>query len=87
MSAMLTIMCVVALLATGYAQIAPGDFPDDPDKTMASDHESFLKKDTNKGAEEIHKAAETVKKEADKCRQRHQGRGRRGRRRPGQART
>jgi hypothetical protein len=64
--AVLTIMCVVAALATAYAQLSPGDFPEDPDKTMASAHEAFLKKDTTKAAEDIHKAAEFVKKEADK---------------------
>jgi hypothetical protein len=64
--AMLTIVCVVAALAPAYAQLAPGDFPDDPDKTMASAHEAFLKKETTKAAEDLHKAAEFVKKEADK---------------------
>ena len=64
--AAVTIMCVVTALATAHAQLAPGDFPDDPDKTMASAHEAFIKKDRTKAAEDIHKAAEFVKKEADK---------------------
>jgi hypothetical protein len=61
--AVLTIMCVVAALATAYAQLSPGDFPDDPDKTMASAHEAFVKKDTTKAATYVKKEADRVGKD------------------------
>ena len=49
----------------GHAQTA-GDFASEPDKSMASAHESFLKGDMNKAAEHIHTAAVYVRSEGDK---------------------
>ena len=56
---------LVAALSTAHAQ-SPADFPGDPDKSMASAHESFVKGNMNKAADQIHKAAVYVKKEGDK---------------------
>ncbi len=56
----------MAAIPTVYAQTSSGDFTNEPDKTMASAHESFLKGEMNKAAEQINKAAVYVKKEADK---------------------
>ena len=45
---------------------APGDFASEPDKSMASANESFLKGDMDKAAEHIHKAAVYLRSEGDK---------------------
>jgi hypothetical protein len=63
---MLIIAVLMAAIPAVYAQTSPGDFTNEPDKTMASAHESFLKGEMNKAAEQINKAAAYVKKEADK---------------------
>ncbi len=63
---LLSIAVLMAVIPAVYAQTSPGDFTNEPDKTMAAAHESFLKGETNKAAEQIHKAAAYVKKEADK---------------------
>src|SRR4030042_1529089 len=63
---MLVLAVLMAAIATGCAQKSPGDFTNDPDKSMAKAHESFVKGDINKAADYIHKAAAYVKKEADK---------------------
>src|SRR4030065_11637 len=67
---MLIIAVLMAAISVVYAQTSSGDFTNEPDKTMASAHESFLKGEMNKAAEQINKAAAYVKKEADKVRQR-----------------
>jgi hypothetical protein len=59
------IAVLIAVMPTARAQ-TPGDFAGEPDKSMASAHESFVKGDTNKAADQIHKAAVYVKKEGDK---------------------
>jgi hypothetical protein len=48
-----------------YAQTSVGDFADDPDKSMAAANEAYLKKDNDKAAEYIHKAAAYFHKESD----------------------
>src|SRR4030042_1928223 len=63
---MLSIAVLMAAISALYAQTSPGDFTNEPDKTMAAAHESFLKGEMNKAAEQINKAAAYVKKEADK---------------------
>lgn len=63
---MLIIAALMAAIPAVYAQTSPGDFTNEPDKTMASAHESFLKGEMNKAAEQINKAAAYVRKEADK---------------------
>ncbi len=63
---MLIFAALMAAIPGGYAQTSPGDFTNEPDKTMAAAHESFLKGEMNKAAEEINKAAAYVKKEANK---------------------
>jgi hypothetical protein len=63
---MLIIALLMAVIPTAYAQTAPGDFTNEPDKSTAAAHESFLKGEMNKAAEQINKAAVYVKKEADK---------------------
>lgn len=64
------LMCVlmVGLLAglVSLAQAASGEFPSEPDKSMAAANEAFLKNSMNKAAEQLSKAAAYVKKEADK---------------------
>ena len=47
-------------------QAASGGFESEPDKTMAAANEAFVKKNMNKAAEQIGKAATYVKTEADK---------------------
>jgi hypothetical protein len=56
----------VAGIPAVYSQTSPADFTGEPDKTMAAAHESFVKKDMKKAAEQISNAADYVKKEADK---------------------
>jgi len=63
---MLIIAAWMAAIPAVYAQTSSGDFTNEPDKTMASAHESFLKGEMDKAAEQINKAAAYVKKEADK---------------------
>jgi len=63
---MLIIGVMMAAIPAVYAQTSPGDFTNEPDKTMASAHESFLKGEKDKAAEQISKAAAYVKKEADR---------------------
>jgi len=63
---MLIIAAWIVAIPAVYAQTSSGDFTNEPDKTMASAHESFLKGETDKAAEQINKAAAYVKKEADK---------------------
>jgi hypothetical protein len=53
------VAALMAAIPTAYAQ-APSDFATEPDKTMASAHESFVKGDMNKAAEHIQKAAAYV---------------------------
>ena len=62
----LVIAALMTAIPFGYAQVSPGDFTDEPDKTMASAHEAFVKKELSKSAEDIHKAATYVRKEADR---------------------
>ena len=65
----LSVLIIAALMVaipTVYAQTSPGDFTNEPDRNMASAHESFLKGEMNKAAEQIKKAAAYVRKEADK---------------------
>jgi hypothetical protein len=59
---MLIIATLMAALPAAYAQTSSGDFTNEPDKTMASAHESFLKGEMNKATELINKAAAYVKK-------------------------
>src|SRR5512141_2556888 len=63
---MVIIAVLMAAIPAVYAQTSLGDFTNEPDKTMASAHESFLKGEVNKAAEQINKAGVYVKKEADK---------------------
>ena len=63
---MLVLIGLIAALPVVYAQTSPGDFTNEPDKTMAAAHESFLKGEMDKAAEQISKAAAYVKKEADR---------------------
>ena len=60
-------VCIVTVLMAGrvYAQ-APSDFASEPDKSMASAHESFLKGDMNKAAEHIKKATAYVRAQEKK---------------------
>lgn len=60
---------VVAVLMVPIPAVhaqTPGDFASEPDKSMASASESFLKGDMNKAADHIHKAAVYVRSEGDK---------------------
>src|SRR5258706_1658100 len=60
-------IAVLMLTAVGavFAQ-APADFPDEPDKSMASAHESFVKGEMDKAGEQIHKAAVYVRSQSAK---------------------
>jgi hypothetical protein len=46
------------------AQVNPDDFTEEPDKTMAASHSSFVKGDTAKASQQIRKAATYVKNES-----------------------
>lgn len=63
-----TKLAVAALLAapSAFAATTTPDFATEPDKSMAAAHECFVKKDTDKAAEHIHAAADSVKKESGK---------------------
>ena len=54
-------IATVALSITGatfaLAQVNPDDFTEEPDKTMAASHASFVYGDTAKASQEIRKAA------------------------------
>ena len=61
--------CIAALLVASIPTVcaqAPSDFAGEPDKSMASGYESFLKGDINKAAERIHEAAAYVRTQEDK---------------------
>ena len=47
------------------AQTQPSDFTDEPDKSMAAAHESFLKGDMNQASDQIGKASASVKRQAN----------------------
>jgi hypothetical protein len=55
----------VAVAVAAGAQ-APSDFSGEADKRMAAAHESFMKREMNRAAEEIAKAAAYVRKEGEK---------------------
>jgi hypothetical protein len=61
-------MATVALSIAGatfaLAQVNPDDFTEEPDKTMAASHASFVKGDTAKASQEIRKAATYVRNES-----------------------
>jgi hypothetical protein len=67
LSALTTLL--VAFSITGIAplraQTSPSDFTTEPDKSMAASHESFVKGDKDKAAQQLHKAAAYVKKESN----------------------
>ena len=65
----LIIVSLIADIPALHAQTSSTNFTEEPDKTMAAAHESFLKKDMNKAAGQISTAADYVKKEADKVTQ------------------
>ena len=60
----LLIAALMIAIPAVYAQPAPEKFTGEPNKTLAAAHESFLKKDLNASAAEIHKAAAAVKKQS-----------------------
>jgi hypothetical protein len=62
----LTLALFVTSVSGACAQTAPGDFKDEPDKSLAKAHESFVKGDMDKASEQSHKAANYVGKESDK---------------------
>jgi urease accessory protein UreF len=55
---------LIAAIPVLHAQ-APGNFGSEPDKSMASAHDSFAKGEMNKAAEHIQAAAAYVRKEGD----------------------
>jgi hypothetical protein len=57
---------LVAAIPAAFAGTSAGDLPQEPDKTLAAAHASFLKGDREKAAADIHKAADYVRQEADK---------------------
>jgi len=61
-------LIAVLMMAPGGTVLAqaPADFPDEPDKSMASAHESFGKGEMDKAAEQIHKAAVYVRTQSTK---------------------
>src|SRR5262245_59284951 len=61
----LVVAGLMAAVPLAHAQ-APSDFAGEPDKSMASAHDSFVKGDMNKAAAHIQKAAASVRKEGGK---------------------
>ena len=57
------VVSVISVLPAAYGQLSKADFKGEPDKTLATAHESFIKGDTKKAGEEIDKAGDYVKKE------------------------
>jgi hypothetical protein len=57
---------VLSILGASFAvaQVNPDDFTEEPDKTMAVSHSSFVKGDTAKASQEIRKAATYVRNES-----------------------
>lgn len=55
----------ISAVASARAQTNTDDFATEPDKTMASSHQSFVKGDTNTAAAQIHKAATYVRNESN----------------------
>ena len=55
----------ISAIALARAQTNPDEFASEPDKTMASSHQSFVKGDTNTAAAQIHKAATYVRNESN----------------------
>jgi len=66
------IALLMAVVSTAHGQ-TPGDFAGEPDKSMASAHESFVKGDMKKAADQIHKASVFVKKQGNKVAKDAQG--------------
>jgi len=64
LSGLIAVLMMIPVL-TVFAQ-TPADFPDEPDKSMASAHESFVKGEMDKAAEQIHKAAVYVRTQSAK---------------------
>ena len=64
LSGLIAVLMMTAV-STVFAQ-APTDFPNEPDKSMASAHESFVKGEMNKAAEQIHKVAVYVREQSTK---------------------
>jgi hypothetical protein len=58
-------LLMMTAVVTVFAQ-APADFPDEPDKSMASAHDSFVKGEMDKAAEQIHSAATYVRSQSTK---------------------
>ena len=57
-------LCISAV-APARARTNPDEFTTEPDKTMASSHQSFIKGDKKTAAAQIHKAATYLRNEAD----------------------
>ena len=65
----LLLSLLMAAIPAVYAQSSPDQFTGEPNKSLAAAHESFLKKDLNASAAQIHKASNYVKKESDQVAQ------------------
>jgi hypothetical protein len=65
----LVLALVVSATVALCAETTPGAANGEPDKSMTAAHESFVKKDMNKAAEQIHMAAAAVKKQSAKVAQ------------------
>jgi hypothetical protein len=58
------VVSFISVLPAAYGQLSKGDFKAEPDKTLASAHESFVKGETQKAGDEIDKAGDYLKKES-----------------------
>jgi len=59
------VVAAVTGVSTVQAQTHATDFTEEPDKSMAAAHESFLKGDMNKASDQISKASAEVKRQAN----------------------
>ena len=59
-----TLVLSLAGATLALAQVNPDDFTEEPDKTMAASHSSFVKGETAKASQQIRKAATFVRNES-----------------------
>ena len=60
-----TVALSIAGATFALAQVNPDDFTEEPDKTMAASHSSFVKGETAKASQQIRKAATYVRNESN----------------------
>jgi len=62
----LIVAALMMIVPAVYAQNTTDHYATQPNKSLAAAHESFLKKDMNASAAELHKASAAVKRQSGK---------------------